>query len=105
MLAKLTTHYEKVYHRHCRDEAEVADHVVGLTSSLASCQYRFKMFFLPIFSFAHFGEQKVCSSLKHTSFLLISLCRKKLTRLSVNANGSAIPKNFIDKDLIQKSPW
>ncbi|CAN0865312.1 Crossover junction endonuclease EME1B, partial [Linum grandiflorum] len=70
MLAKLTTHYDKVYYRHCRDEAEVGDHVVGLTSSLASCQYR-----------------------------------KKLTRLSVNANGSTIPKNFIDKDLVKKSPW
>ncbi|CAI0554948.1 unnamed protein product [Linum tenue] len=70
MLAKLTTHFDKVYYRHCRDEAEVAEHVVGLTSSLASCQYR-----------------------------------KKLTRLSVNANGSAVPKDFIDKNLIKKSPW
>ncbi|CAI0554951.1 unnamed protein product [Linum tenue] len=42
MLAKLTTHFDKVYYRHCRDEAEVAEHVVGLTSSLASCQYRLK---------------------------------------------------------------
>lgn len=32
-------------------------------------------------------------------------CRKQLTRLSVNANGSLIPKDFIDKNLIKKSVW
>lgn len=31
--------------------------------------------------------------------------RKKMTRLSVNANGSLIPKDFIDKNLIKKSVW
>lgn len=41
VLAKLTTHYVKVHSRHCVDEAEVAEHVVGLTSSLASCQFRY----------------------------------------------------------------
>ncbi|CAK7337818.1 unnamed protein product [Dovyalis caffra] len=33
------------------------------------------------------------------------LKRKKLTRLSVNANGSFIPKDFVDRNLIKKSPW
>nr|AAD23625.1 hypothetical protein [Arabidopsis thaliana] len=42
VLAKLTTHYVKVHSRHCVDEAEVAEHIVGLTSSLASCQFRLK---------------------------------------------------------------
>ncbi|CAN1190260.1 Crossover junction endonuclease EME1B [Linum perenne] len=37
--------------------------------------------------------------------LFLYKCRKELTRLSVNANGSTIPKDFIDKDLIKKSPW
>lgn len=32
-------------------------------------------------------------------------CRKKLTRLSVNANGSLIPKDSIDRNLIKKSLW
>jgi crossover junction endonuclease EME1 len=39
-MAKLTTHFSKVHSRQCMDEAELAEHVVGLTSSLASCQYR-----------------------------------------------------------------
>ncbi|KAJ4715488.1 crossover junction endonuclease EME1B-like [Melia azedarach] len=69
-LAKLTTHFVRVHSRQCIDEAEVAEHVVGLTSSLASCQFR-----------------------------------KKLTRLSVNANGSLVPKDCVDKNLIKKSPW
>ena len=42
VLAKLTTHYVKVHSRHCVDEAEVAEHIVGLTSSLASCQFRYQ---------------------------------------------------------------
>ncbi|KAH9717969.1 Crossover junction endonuclease EME1B [Citrus sinensis] len=70
VLAKLTTHFFRVHSRQCIDEAEVAEHVVGLTSSLASCQFR-----------------------------------KKLTRLSVNANGSLISKDSVDKNLIKKSPW
>ncbi|KAG6660828.1 crossover junction endonuclease EME1B-like isoform X2 [Carya illinoinensis] len=70
VLAKLTTHFIKVHSRQCVDEAELAEHVVGLTSSLASCQFR-----------------------------------KKLTRLSVNANGSLIPKDAVDKNLIKKSLW
>ncbi|KAK9111175.1 hypothetical protein Scep_018694 [Stephania cephalantha] len=69
-LAKLSTDFVKVHTRQCRDEAEIADHVVGLTYSLASCQFR-----------------------------------KKLTRLSINANGSHVPKDFIDKNLIKKSIW
>ncbi|KAK4840582.1 hypothetical protein QYF36_012852 [Acer negundo] len=70
VLAKLTTHFVRVHSRQCIDEAELAEHVVGLTSSLASCQFR-----------------------------------KKLTRLSVNANGSLVPKDSVDKDLIKKNPW
>ncbi|KAL0885680.1 hypothetical protein Bca101_009663 [Brassica carinata] len=42
VLAKLTTHYVKVHSRDCVDEAEVAEHVVGLTTNLASCQFRLK---------------------------------------------------------------
>ncbi|XP_015886576.3 crossover junction endonuclease EME1B isoform X1 [Ziziphus jujuba] len=70
VLAKVTTHFVKVHSRQCVDEAELAEHIVGLTCSLASCQYR-----------------------------------KKLTRLSVNANGSLIPKDSIDRNLIKKSLW
>ncbi|CAN6900819.1 unnamed protein product [Brassica oleracea] len=70
VLAKLTTHYVRVHSRDCVDEAEVAEHVVGLTTSLASCQFR-----------------------------------KKLTMLSVNANGALVSKDSVDKHLIKKSPW
>ncbi|KAI4345150.1 hypothetical protein L6164_012304 [Bauhinia variegata] len=70
VLAKLTIHFSGVHSRQCVDEAEVAEHVVGLTCSLASCHFR-----------------------------------KKLTRLSVNANGSVIPKDSIDRNLIKKSLW
>ncbi|KFK32861.1 hypothetical protein AALP_AA6G296600 [Arabis alpina] len=48
VLAKLTTHYVGVHSRHCVDEAEVAEHVVGLTSSLASCQFRKKSSWLSV---------------------------------------------------------
>ncbi|KAL7230398.1 hypothetical protein ACSBR2_008812 [Camellia fascicularis] len=70
VLSKLTTHFVRVHSRLCVDEAELAEHVVGLTCSLASCQFR-----------------------------------KKLTRLSVNSNGSLIPKDCIDRNLIKKSTW
>lgn len=69
-LAKLSTHFTKVHSRQCIDEAEIADHIVGLTSSLASCQFR-----------------------------------KKLTWLSVNANGSIVSKDFIDRKLIKNNVW
>ncbi|KAK4773997.1 hypothetical protein SAY87_029016 [Trapa incisa] len=69
-LAKLTTHFVRVHSRQCVDEAEVAEHIVGLTSSLASCHFR-----------------------------------KKLSRLSVNANGSVIPKVAVDRNLINGSLW
>lgn len=39
------------------------------------------------------------------SILVILNCRKKLTRLSVNANGSLIPTDSIDRNLIKKSVW
>ncbi|XP_073280205.1 crossover junction endonuclease EME1-like isoform X3 [Primulina huaijiensis] len=70
VLSKLATDFFKVHSRQCVDEAELAEHVVGLTCSLASCQFR-----------------------------------KKLTRLSVNANGSIIPNDCIDKSLIKKNLW
>ncbi|CAL5323607.1 unnamed protein product [Camellia sinensis] len=70
VLSKLATHFFRVHSRLCVDEAELAEHVVGLTCSLASCQFR-----------------------------------KKLTRLSVNSNGSLIPKDCIDRNLIKKSTW
>ncbi|KAJ6810987.1 crossover junction endonuclease EME1B isoform X1 [Iris pallida] len=69
-LSKLTTHFNNVHSRQCIDEAELAEHIVGLTSSLASCQFR-----------------------------------KKLTQLSVHANGAIVPKDFIDKNLIKKNVW
>ncbi|XP_078439671.1 crossover junction endonuclease EME1B-like [Wolffia australiana] len=70
VLSKLTTHFRRVHSRQCMDEAEVADHVVGLTCSLASCQHR-----------------------------------KKITRLSVNANGSHVSKDFIDRRLVKGNVW
>ncbi|KAB1210422.1 Crossover junction endonuclease EME1B [Morella rubra] len=76
-LAKLTTHFNKVHSRQCVDEAELAEHVAGLTSSLASCQF---------------------SALPPRQL-------KKLTRLSVNANGSLVSKDTTDKNIIKKSLW
>ncbi|XP_057972315.1 crossover junction endonuclease EME1B-like isoform X6 [Malania oleifera] len=70
VMAKLATHFFRVHSRQCLDEAELAEHVVGLTCSLATCQFR-----------------------------------KKLTRLSINANGSLIPKDSVDRNLIKKSTW
>ncbi|KAL5714714.1 hypothetical protein ACHQM5_016637 [Ranunculus cassubicifolius] len=69
-LSKLATDYTRVHSRQCRDEAEVADHVVGLTCALANCHFR-----------------------------------KKLSRLSINANGAVVPKDFIDRSLIKKNVW
>ncbi|KQJ84970.1 crossover junction endonuclease EME1 [Brachypodium distachyon] len=40
VLCQLATHYVGVHSRQCTDEGEVAEHVVGLTSSLANCKYR-----------------------------------------------------------------
>ncbi|KAG6487054.1 hypothetical protein ZIOFF_055636 [Zingiber officinale] len=70
VLSKLVTHYSKVHSRDCIDEAEVAETIVGLTFSLANCQFR-----------------------------------KKPTWLSVHANGTIIPKDFIDRKLIKGSVW
>ncbi|WOL20313.1 crossover junction endonuclease EME1B [Canna indica] len=70
VLSKLATHYSKVHSRQCIDEVELAETVVGLTFSLANCQFR-----------------------------------KKLTWLSVHANGSIIPKDFAEKNLIKRSVW
>ncbi|OMO55898.1 hypothetical protein CCACVL1_26909 [Corchorus capsularis] len=70
VLAKLTTCYARIHSRQCADEAELAEHVVGLTCSLASCQFR-----------------------------------KKLTRLTVSANGAVIPKDSVDKNIIKDNLW
>ncbi|XVE86627.1 hypothetical protein DITRI_Ditri18aG0049700 [Diplodiscus trichospermus] len=70
VLAKLTTYYARIHSRQCADEAELAEHVVSLTCSLASCHFR-----------------------------------KKLTRLSVSANGSLIPKDAVEKNLIKGNLW
>ncbi|KAF8660222.1 hypothetical protein HU200_057788 [Digitaria exilis] len=40
VLSKLATHYTNVHSRQCIDEAEVAEHIVGLTSNLAKCKFR-----------------------------------------------------------------
>ncbi|CAM0902001.1 unnamed protein product [Alopecurus aequalis] len=40
VLCKLVTHYDRVHSKDCTDEAEVAEHIVGLTASLAKCQFR-----------------------------------------------------------------
>ena len=52
MLAKLTTHFAKVHSRQCVDEAELAEHVVGLTCSLASCQFRLVFSYMTLVTFA-----------------------------------------------------
>uniref|UniRef100_A0ACD5Z898 Uncharacterized protein n=1 Tax=Avena sativa TaxID=4498 RepID=A0ACD5Z898_AVESA len=39
-LCKIETHYAGVHSRQCADDAEVAEHVAGLTSSLANCKFR-----------------------------------------------------------------
>lgn len=68
VLSKFATHFDGVHSRQCVDEAELAEHIVGLTCSLASCQFR-----------------------------------KKLTRLSVNAND--LPKDCVDRNFIKSSIW
>ncbi|KAL9241469.1 hypothetical protein vseg_015579 [Gypsophila vaccaria] len=70
VFARLTTQFANVHSRNCADEAELAEHVVGLTCNLAKCY-----------------------------------SRKKLTHLSVNANGSNVPKDCPDRRLIMKHPW
>lgn len=68
--AKLSTHFANVHSRQCADEAELAEHVVGLTINLAKCRFR-----------------------------------KKLSPLSVYANGGNVPKDCVDRDLIMKNLW
>ncbi|XP_057531011.1 crossover junction endonuclease EME1B-like [Amaranthus tricolor] len=70
LFAKLSTQFTNVHTRLCVDEAEVAEHVAGLTINLAKCH-----------------------------------SRKKLTHLSVNANGCNVPKDCVDRGLIMKNPW
>lgn len=59
-----------LWKRQCADEAEVAEHVGGLTINLAKCY-----------------------------------SRKKLTHLSVSANGCNVPKDCVDRELIMRHPW
>ncbi|EEC78132.1 hypothetical protein OsI_17681 [Oryza sativa Indica Group] len=85
-LCKLATHYARVRSRHCTDEAEVTEHIVGLTYSLANCKFRqvtFDILLANIVPFTHIW--------------------KPLTWLSVHANGSNISKGCVDKDRIKKS--
>ncbi|KAK9713303.1 hypothetical protein RND81_06G018200 [Saponaria officinalis] len=70
VFARLTTQFANVHSRQCADEAELAEHVIGLTCNLAKCY-----------------------------------SRKKLSHLSVNANGSNVPKDCPDRRLIMKHPW
>ncbi|KMT09254.1 hypothetical protein BVRB_6g133530 isoform B [Beta vulgaris subsp. vulgaris] len=70
VFAKLITHFAHVHSRQCADEAEVAEHVGGLTINLAKCY-----------------------------------SRKKLTHLSVSANGCNVPKDCVDRELIMRHPW
>ncbi|EEC78133.1 hypothetical protein OsI_17682 [Oryza sativa Indica Group] len=87
-LCKLATHYARVRSRHCTDEAEVTEHIVGLTYSLANCKFRqvtFDILLANIVPFTHIW--------------------KPLTWLSVHANGSNISKGCVDKDRIKKSAW
>ncbi|KAF5199856.1 Crossover junction endonuclease eme1b [Thalictrum thalictroides] len=50
VLSKITTNYARVHSRQCRDEAELADHVAGLTYALAMCQSRPKLTQLSIYA-------------------------------------------------------
>ncbi|MCO5593803.1 hypothetical protein L7F22_047821 [Adiantum nelumboides] len=43
VLAKLVTSYDGVHSRLCVDEAEVSEHIVGLTRSLAECPFKRKL--------------------------------------------------------------
>ncbi|MCO5588757.1 hypothetical protein L7F22_042716 [Adiantum nelumboides] len=43
ILAKLVTSYDGVHSRLCVDEAEVSEHIVGLTHSLAECPFKRKL--------------------------------------------------------------
>ncbi|XP_021728144.1 crossover junction endonuclease EME1B-like isoform X2 [Chenopodium quinoa] len=70
LFAKLTTQFSNVHIRQCVDEAEVAEHVVGLTINLAKCH-----------------------------------SRKKLTHLSVNANGCNVTKDCLYRSAIKKDSW
>lgn len=47
VLSKLTVNYNRVHSKQCMDEADVVEHIVGLTSSLAT--YKFRLVFI-IFS-------------------------------------------------------
>eukprot|EP00252_Welwitschia_mirabilis_P025353 TRINITY_DN7880_c0_g2_i3.p1 TRINITY_DN7880_c0_g2~~TRINITY_DN7880_c0_g2_i3.p1 ORF type:complete len:528 (-),score=133.24 TRINITY_DN7880_c0_g2_i3:192-1604(-) len=68
-LARLSTHFVGVRSRLCLDEAEVADHIVRLTRSLAECRFR-----------------------------------RKLSHLSVNANGINILKDR-GKETLRNNLW
>ncbi|KAI5054429.1 hypothetical protein GOP47_0030675 [Adiantum capillus-veneris] len=70
VLAKLVTSYDGVHSRLCVDEAEVSEHIVGLTRSLAECPFK-----------------------------------RKLTPLSLRANGDHVVKNDPHNDDIKRDIW
>ncbi|KAM5546576.1 crossover junction endonuclease EME1B [Rosa sericea] len=43
VFAKFATNFFKVHSRQCRDEVELAEHVVGLTCNLSTCKFRKKL--------------------------------------------------------------
>lgn len=70
VLAQLVASYDGVHSRICLDEAEVADHIVGLTRSLAECPFK-----------------------------------RKLTTLSLSANGDHVVKHDPNSEIIKKDVW
>lgn len=70
ILARLVTSYDGVHSRLCVDEAEVSEHIVGLTRSLAECPFK-----------------------------------RRLTPLSLSANGDHVVKNDPNNDVIKRDIW
>ncbi|XP_028105515.1 crossover junction endonuclease EME1B-like [Camellia sinensis] len=66
VLSKLATHFFRVHSRLCVDEAELAEHVVGLTCSLASCQFRYCM--------VNFSNLKAKNIVRKCNFSFLSPC-------------------------------
>ncbi|KMZ61675.1 hypothetical protein ZOSMA_50G00920 [Zostera marina] len=50
VLSKLTVNYNRVHSKQCMDEADVVEHIVGLTSSLATYKFRLKSTWLSVIS-------------------------------------------------------
>ncbi|XP_070030773.1 crossover junction endonuclease EME1B-like isoform X2 [Nicotiana tabacum] len=89
VLSKLTINFVKVHSRHCVDEAELAEHVAGLTYSLASCQIRLKALVAipkvqPRFAIAIWKKYPTMKSLLH---------------VYMDPSKSVHEKEFLPKDL------